>query len=72
MSQFIPKPYKTEAITIRVTLEKLAIINVLSEHYQISRNKFINQCITYAIEHSCLNDSDISQKIINRCKEELL
>ena len=53
MADFIPKQYKKEPVTIRITLTKLDRIDVLAEHYGLSRSKFINQCIDYALEHIC-------------------
>jgi len=51
MSDFIPKPYKKDAITIRVSIEKLETIDALAAKYDISRSAFINQCIEFAMEH---------------------
>ncbi len=51
MVAFIPKPYKKDAITVRVEERKLETIDLLAGEFQISRNEFINQCIDYALEH---------------------
>ena len=51
MSEFIPKPYKKEPITIRMSLEKIEQIDRLSGEFHLSRSAFINQCIDYAMEH---------------------
>lgn len=51
MSDFIPKQYKKDPITIRVDFEKLERIDKLAAEYNLSRSEFINQCINYAIEH---------------------
>ena len=51
MFAFIPKPYKTETVTIRVQYEKLEYIDRIATGYNLSRNAFINQCIDYALEH---------------------
>lgn len=51
MKNFIPKQSKTEAITIRVSTDKLEIIDSSSAKYDISRNAFINQCIDFALEN---------------------
>ena len=51
MSDFIPKQYKKDPITIRVDFYKLEKIDRLAATYDLSRNAFINQCIDYAIEH---------------------
>lgn len=51
MSKFIPKPYKKEPITIRMSSEKIEQIDRLSAEFNLSRSAFINQCIDYAMEH---------------------
>ena len=51
MSEFIPKQYKTETVTIRVQFQKLEFIDEVATNYNLSRNAFINQCIDYALEH---------------------
>ena len=51
MPAFIPKQYKKEPITIRVSMEKLAEIDRRAAQYDMSRSEFINQCIDYAMEH---------------------
>ena len=51
MPAFIPKQYKKEPITIRVSMEKLAQIDQRAAEYDMSRSEFINQCIDYAMEH---------------------
>ncbi|MBE6918653.1 MAG: ribbon-helix-helix protein, CopG family [Ruminococcaceae bacterium] len=51
MPAFIPKQYKKEPITIRVSIEKLAEIDQRAAQYDMSRSEFINQCIDYAMEH---------------------
>ena len=51
MSNFIPKQYKKEAFTIRIDIEKLEKIDKLAAKYDLSRNRFIDQCIDYAIDH---------------------
>ena len=51
MSEFIPKQYKKDAITIRIDLEKLAKMDELAFKYGLSRSEFINQCIDYAMDH---------------------
>ena len=51
MPAFIPKQYKKEPITIRVSMEKLAEIDQRAAQYDMSRSEFINQCIDYAMEH---------------------
>ena len=51
MSDFIPKQYKKEPITIRIDLEKLNKIDKLAASYNLSRSEFINQCIDFALNH---------------------
>ena len=51
MPAFIPKQYKKEPITIRVSMEKLAQIDQRAAEYDMSRSEFINQCSDYAMEH---------------------
>lgn len=51
MSDFIPKQYKKDPITIRIDFEKLEKIDRLAAEYDLSRSEFINQCISYALEH---------------------
>jgi len=58
MSNFIPKQYKKEPITIRITYEKLEKIDALAKAYDVSRSAFINQCIEFAIKHMPLLDDE--------------
>lgn len=51
MSDFVPKPYKKDPITIRIDFEKLEKIDKLASKYNVSRSEFINQCIDYALNH---------------------
>ena len=51
MANFIPKPYKTEQITIRLPLDKLAQVDEIAAKYDLSRSAFINQCVDYALEN---------------------
>ncbi len=51
MSDFVPKPYKKDPITIRIDVEKLERIDKLARKYNLSKPKFINQCIDYALDH---------------------
>ena len=51
MSKFIPKPYKKEPITIRMSSDKIEQIDRLSAEFNLSRSAFIYQCIDYAMEH---------------------
>ena len=49
MANFIPKPYKTEQVTIRLPLELLAQVDEVASRYDLSRSAFINQCVEYAL-----------------------
>ena len=51
MSDFVPKQYKKDPITIRIDFEKLEKIDKLASRYNLSRSAFINQCINYALDH---------------------
>lgn len=51
MSDFIPKQYKKEVVTVRIDFEKLEKIDRLAAQYHLSRSGFINQCVDYAMEH---------------------
>lgn len=51
MSDFVPKQYKKDPITIRVDFEKLETIDRCAAQYNLSRSEFINQCIDYALAH---------------------
>jgi len=51
MSNFIPKQYKKDPITIRISFDKLEKIDTLAASYHLSRSEFINQCIDFALEH---------------------
>ncbi len=56
MQEFKPFKPEKEVISIRLNSELLKTVDSAAEHAQISRNKFINQCIAYALEH--LSDHD--------------
>ena len=49
MGNFIPKPYSTEQVSIRVDTELLAQVEAAANKYNMSRNAFINECIRYAM-----------------------
>ena len=51
MANFIPKPYKTEQVTIRLPLERLSVVDELAVRYNLSRSAFINQCVEYALDN---------------------
>ena len=51
MSDFMPRQYKKEPITIRVDQGKLERIDRTAASFDMSRSQFINQCIDYALSH---------------------
>lgn len=51
MANFIPKQYKKDPITVRISADKLAQIDRMAAQFSMSRNEFINQCIDYTMEH---------------------
>ncbi len=51
MSEFIPKQYRNQPITIRLSEKKIALIDKLATDNNLSRSKFIEQCIDYAIDN---------------------
>ena len=51
MGNFIPKPYSTEQVSIRVDTELLAQVEAAANKYNMSRNAFINECIRYAMKN---------------------
>ena len=51
MANFIPKQYKKDPITVRISADKLEQVDRMAAQFDMSRNEFINQCIDYAMEH---------------------
>ena len=51
MSDFVPKQYKKEPITVRIDFDKLQKIDRFADGYDLSRSEFINQCIDFALKH---------------------
>lgn len=51
MTDFTPKPYKKEPITLRIDVEKLEQIETLAAKNGMNRSEFINRCIDFAIQH---------------------
>lgn len=49
MGNFIPKPYRTEQVSIRLDTDLLAQVEAAANQYNMSRNAFINECIRYAM-----------------------
>ncbi len=62
MSNFVPKQYKKDPITIRIDFEKLEKIDTLSSKYNLSRSEFINQCIDYALDHMPESEKQIAEE----------
>ena len=49
MANFIPKKPEKEVISMRISSEILADIDNKAAKIGISRNEFINQCISFAL-----------------------
>ena len=62
MSNFVPKQYKKDPITIRIDFEKLEKIDTLSSKYNLSSSEFINQCIDYALDHMPESEKQIAEE----------
>lgn len=51
MEKFIPKRQEKEVISMRIPIELLREIDRQAAVIGISRNEFINQCITFALDN---------------------
>ena len=51
MEKFSPKKQQKEIISMRISSDTLREIDRKAAVADISRNEFINQCITYALAH---------------------
>ena len=51
MEKFTPKKPEKEVISMRISSEVLEQLDVKAAQYNISRNEFINQCITFALSN---------------------
>lgn len=51
MARFLPRKLEKEVISMRISTETLEEIDKRSLEFDISRNEFINQCITFALAH---------------------
>lgn len=51
MSNFVPKQYDKEPVTLQISFEKIKQVDKLASPYHLSRSPFTNQCIDYAMEH---------------------
>ncbi len=58
MANFIPKKPEKEVISMRISSEILADIDNKAAKIGISRNEFINQCISFALANMEDNDKD--------------
>ena len=59
MPKFIPKVEVNEIICIRIKSDKLKEIDALASQNNMSRNKFIIQCIDFAIENLDTQDASL-------------
>lgn len=50
MVHFIPKQYRHEPVTVRISYQKLERIDRLAADYHISRSQLINQCIDFTLD----------------------
>lgn len=57
MLKFTPKRENNKVVCIRINCEKLKDIDKLADKYNMSRNKFIGQCLDFAFENiNVMND----------------
>lgn len=49
MEKFVPKKQEKEVISMRIPTELLKEVDRQASMINISRNEFINQCITFAL-----------------------
>lgn len=56
MKEFIPYKQEKEVISIRLDSELLKTVDNAAAKAGISRNEFINQSITFALEHLSYRD----------------
>ncbi len=57
MEKFIPRKPEKEVISMRIPTEVLEQIDAEADACDISRNEFINQCITFALSHMEVSES---------------
>ena len=62
MATFIPKKFTKEVISMRISVDLLAEIDEKAAEIGISRNEFINQCITFAMENMENGENPLSEK----------
>lgn len=58
MNKFLPKKPEKEVISMRIPTDVLEKLDKRAAAFEISRNEFINQCITFALA----NMDDTSKK----------
>jgi len=51
LKDFVPKPYKKEAVTIRFDYATLEKLEQISSRYGLSRNELVVQCVQYALQN---------------------
>ena len=51
VEKFTPSKPDKEVISMRISSSVLATVDRMAAKYDISRNEFINQCITFALEN---------------------
>lgn len=55
MKNFIPKAYQKEQITVRIDVNAIEKIDLISEKMKLSRSELINQCVIFALENMSEN-----------------
>lgn len=51
LEKFLPKKIEKEVISMRIPTDTLAELDTKAAAFNISRNEFINQCITFALKN---------------------
>ena len=49
LEKFLPKKHEKEVISMRIPVDVLAQLDIKAAAFNISRNEFINLCITFAL-----------------------
>ena len=60
MKDFVPKPYKKEAVTIRFDDSTLRRLEDIATRYGMNRNELVVQCVRHALRElpDAASDSD--------------
>ena len=58
MEKFVPKNPEKEVISMRISTDILALVDRHAAKADISRNEFINQCITFALANMDESNSE--------------